>query len=70
MKRSQIRRWSLYRRPRSSVKGTKWERISQLGTSKGMAVRYFQSRLLANATGDLDPTFEYRIRSFIPEVGR
>ena len=68
MKRTQQRRWSLYRRPRGAAKGTRWERISQLGTSKQGATRIFQNQLWANTTGSLDPGFEYQLKWFVPEI--
>lgn len=54
--------YSLCKRLRGN-KGGRWQRVSDAEAyPKPMAIRIFQSELLANAFGELDGDWEYRLR--------
>ena len=55
--------YTLFRRLRTAGKGSKWENIGYGSYRKATAVRVYQSQLLANAFGQLDPTYTYGIRA-------
>ena len=58
------RRYGLFRRLRVKPLSHRWtwEQIGCAMSSKQAAVECYQSQLIANATGSLEPGYEYRLR--------
>lgn len=52
----------LCKRPRGSKRGERWTVIGLGPMRQQNAIRVYQSQLIANAIGQLEPDYEYRLR--------
>jgi hypothetical protein len=68
---ARARMWSLFKTQRSGPtappRRKRWIRISHTSYPKPQAVRIYQNSLIANATGVLEPDYEYQLRPVEPQ---